>query len=113
MSRFLGCLKFCFNLVVLLVEAVLWIFQIVFWLGRIIRDCLHARASMADDELHCPRGHVIPLRGQVYECSACGWTYEGELLRCMNPECSSPDTSFINCPECGLSVRNPYRYGGQ
>lgn len=56
----------------------------------------------------CPEGHEFATTG-VQTCGACGWTWQGSIWRCTNPECPSPVTAFVGCPECGLSVRNPFR----
>lgn len=60
--------------------------------------------------VRCPRGHVIELTGGPFACGLCGFVYEGHILRCENPECGAP-TSYVDCPTCGLSTRNPYRWG--
>jgi len=99
------------KLVLVGIEAIFWIIHSVLWIVGIGKDVAKASHSLEDGILHCPRGHEVQLEGQVYECSACGYVYEGSFLRCPNPECQAPVTSFVNCPTCGLSVRNPYRYG--
>jgi hypothetical protein len=71
-------------------------------------DFLSARYRMRGGALHCPDGHVIPLEG-VFECSSCGFRYRGSGLVCGNVECRA-HTPYVNC-SCGLSVRNPYRWG--
>ncbi|MFA5061675.1 MAG: hypothetical protein WC526_00835 [Patescibacteria group bacterium] len=104
------------RLALLLLESAFWLFHAVRWLVTIADDFFKAKRLMPAGELHCPRGHlVLPAREkQVAKCEACGWTFEAsgfDILVCKNPECVSPQTSYINCPTCGLSVRNPYRLG--
>lgn len=72
-------------------------------------DIRRGRQSLEQGELVCPRGHRFPVAGGVYHCEGCGFVYEGSALRCANPECGAT-TPYINC-HCGLSVRNPYRWG--
>lgn len=91
-------------------EAVLWLGLGLFGLVVRIRDARLARRNSRDGDLHCPKGHVVPIENGTYECGACGFIYQGSILRCANPECRAV-TPYINCPECTLSVRNPYRYG--
>ena len=100
-------------LVLILIEAVFWVLAGIRLLFTVISGLWHARRALGRGEAVCPRGHVFLLAGQVYECSACGYTYEatGSLLLCPNPECNAPVASFVNCPTCGLSVRNPFRWG--
>lgn len=99
-------------LAVTILEAVLWV-GFVFW-GLVVRglDVRAARRSLSRGKLHCPKGHVVPLENGTYECGECGFVYQGSILRCGNPECRAT-TPYVNCPECGLSVRNPNRYGRQ
>ena len=97
--------------------------QALFWLWHglaqavvIIHDAVLARRTMKGGRLHCPRGHEIPLDltddpDLVLTCEACGFSYAGSALHCSNPECLAPITPYLNCPTCGLSVRNPYRWG--
>ena len=74
-------------------------------------DFVKARRSLRGGVLHCERGHAIETEGGVYQCGRCSFTYRGSLLVCGNPECPSPVTQYVDCPDCGLSVRNPYRWG--
>lgn len=91
-------------------EAVFWIMSLTWGLFVKVADATGAAAAVKDGVLRCPRGHAIPLSAGTYECAACKFTYEGSILKCGNPECGA-STPYINCPECGLSVRNPYRWG--
>ena len=81
-----------------------WVIAFLFGMGTTGYDLAKAFRSWQQGMLCCPRGHEVPTRGQTYECTACGFVYEGSLLKCGNPECQSPVTSFVHCPECGLSV---------
>lgn len=74
-------------------------------------DFAKSRRSLKAGVLHCPRGHAIETEGGVYQCSRCSFTYSGSLLLCRNPECTAPVTPYVDCPDCGISVRNPYRWG--
>lgn len=74
-------------------------------------DFVRSRRSLAGGMLRCPRGHEIETEGGVYQCTRCSFTYRGSMLLCCNPECPSPVTAYLDCPDCGLSVRNPYRWG--
>lgn len=74
-------------------------------------DFAKSRRSLRGGVLHCPRGHAVETEGGVYQCSRCGFAYRGSILYCGNPECPAPITQFLDCPDCGLSVRNPYRWG--
>ncbi len=100
------------KLVLLLFEAVFWVIHAGLCFFGIGRDMVKAGRSMQGGVLHCPRGHAVPLgAGQVYECGACGFVYEGSFLICPNPECQAPITPYVNCPVCGLSIRSPFRWG--
>lgn len=96
--------------VVLVLEAGFWIVSIAWSVFVKTADAAGAAGSVKAGVLRCPRGHAIPLSDGTYECSACKFVYEGSILKCGNPECGAT-TTYINCPECGLSVRNPYRWG--
>lgn len=98
--------------IALFVEAGLWVLHLARELGAIAGDFAKARTTMRGGELYCPRGHVIPLDGEVYECSSCGFVWEGSsMLRCPNVECQARATAIVFCPTCRLSRRNPYRWG--
>jgi len=105
-----GLLRLAVHLALLALETVLWIGLALWGLIVRIKDGHSAFASVKGGSLRCPKGHAVPLSGGTYECSACGFTYQGSILRCGNPECRAI-TPFVNCPECGLSVRNPFRWG--
>lgn len=79
-------------------------------LGRIVVHMLGAMRSLQGGGVRCPRGHVVPLAGERYTCTRCSYTYEGSALQCPNPECRAV-TVHLDCPTCGLSIRNPYRWG--
>lgn len=70
------------------------------------------RASRQARGVRCPQGHRVETSGGTYECASCGWTFgQGKSIwRCANPECRAITTA-ISCPTCGLSVRNPFRWG--
>lgn len=92
-------------------------FELLFRLNRGAKDVsikvddyLKARQLLGPGGIVCPNGHCFPVEGEVYECLACGWVYTGSIFNCTNPECGAT-TQYVNCPECGLSVRNPYRLG--
>lgn len=113
-----GTIKFIWWIIKLTVKAMLLVSEAMFWLLAGLRwvtlvgiDLVRARRSMKGGVLYCPDGHEIPTDNIICECTACGFTYKGSLLKCPNPECTAPVTPFIDCPECGLSVRNPYRWG--
>lgn len=90
--------------------------EATFWAGHVGKnavvksvDLYRACRTMTTDALVCPKGHTIPTTG-VFECRACGFVYQGSAFQCQNPECRAT-TSYLNCPECHLSVRNPFRWG--
>jgi hypothetical protein len=93
-------------------EAVFWVCHGVRRSTAIAGDVAASLATHRGGILRCPRGHAVPIDGEVYQCQACGFTYAGgSVFLCANPECPSPLTPYTNCPTCGLSVRNPWRYG--
>lgn len=97
-----------------IMEGFFWVLQIIFWVIRIIIHRRHAKNATQDGELRCPRGHLIPTHG-TWECTSCSFVYVGSPWLCPNPECPQPFCSHVQCPEpgCGLSQRNPHRYGGR
>lgn len=113
-------MRLLFKLPSLLAEVLLAVGVLLVTLTRalwrstvVIRDARQGLRTLEDGHLRCPRGHFIATSGdgEVYACEACGWTYEnGSIFRCSNPECGAT-TSYVSCPTCGLSVRNPYRWG--
>lgn len=102
--------KLFVSLLLLVCEGIIWLGYILWGLLIRIVDLIHARSSFQDGELHCPQGHLIPTFGETYECSECSAVFTGSIWQCPNPECQAV-TPYINCPDCGLSVRNPYRWG--
>ena len=99
---------FCFKALLLALELLMWV---VYYLRHAVlkgKDVVVGIRSIRSGQLRCPKGHVVPITG-VWECSACSFTWEGSGLRCPNPECGAL-TPFLSCP-CGLSIRNPYRWG--
>lgn len=100
-----------------LVEVAVFLAENVFGLLRAVRrsvaaglDALHNLPALTSGVLRCPRGHAVPTDGERYECTVCGFTYEGSVWVCGNPECGAV-TPYTDCPTCGLSVRSPYRWG--
>lgn len=73
-------------------------------------DLVRARRSLRGGTLHCPRGHAIETEGGVYRCARCNFCYRGSIWVCGSVECGAT-TPYVDCPDCGLSVRNPYRLG--
>jgi rubredoxin len=106
-----GTLKLAWNVLVFPFEALLW-------LQYGSRHALNATADVvklgrvATEGLFCPRDHPVPTVG-TYECTACGFVYQGDVWVCPNPECPAPVATYVHCPTCSLSVRNPYRFGGR
>lgn len=111
MNMAVKMLRLMFSVVLVSIEGVFWIIHGLGWAIGIGKDVVKSRRSMEDGVLRCPRGHEIPLDNLICECTNCGYVYEGSLLQCPNPECQAQITSYVNCPTCGLSVRNPYRFG--
>lgn len=110
-------LKLIFRVFKLGIKAILFVLEIFIWFLYLwwqlffqVKDAGKAIGSVKDRMLSCPLGHMVPLSGGIYECQACGFVYQGSILQCENPECQAI-TPYINCPECHLSVRNPYRWG--
>lgn len=60
-------------------------------------------------DVRCPRDHVLPTIA-IWRCASCDYVWEGSGWICPNRNCGAA-TSHLNCPECSLSVRNPYRLG--
>ena len=78
-----------------------------------ISDFVRARRALRGGVLHCPVGHEVATEGDTYECASCGYRYGGQhasIWECGNVECQAI-TPFVSCPTCGLSCRNPYRWG--
>lgn len=97
------------GLLVSAVEGVCWL---IFGIGQTLHltgEVIDARRRLAGG-LHCERGHIVPTVG-TWECGLCHFRWEGSVWRCANPECHAV-TSFIPCPVCRLSVRNPFRFEG-
>jgi hypothetical protein len=80
---------------------------------RILADAARSRRRLKGGVFHCPEGHEVETEGQTYRCDACGFTYGGHaasIWLCGNPACGAV-TPWVDCPTCGLSCRNPYRWG--
>lgn len=80
---------------------------------RIAGDVREARRALRGGTLHCPIGHEVATEQETYACDACGFVYGGKrasIWICGNPECGAI-TPYVSCPTCGLSCRNPYRWG--
>jgi len=103
-------LKWGFKIILFLMETLIWVFYILFQAILKGSDAFKGMKSYKQGKLICPQGHEVLLSGGIYECGSCGFIYQGSILQCANPECRAT-TPYINCPECGLSVRNPYRWG--
>lgn len=110
--------RFTFEVLVTAVEGVLWIGHGLRQLVLIGWDATRGLWGFRGSMLRCPDGHAFPISGHDlaydFECSACGWRWSakfGTELRCTNVECAAPNAPFVACPTCGLSVRNPFRWG--
>lgn len=99
----------CWRLLVLLVELLFWLLSGARGLTLTLTDAVHARKALTSGILRCPAGHEIPTEG-IFECGKCGFVYKGSAWQCANVECQAL-TVFLNCPTCGLSQRNPHRWG--
>lgn len=96
------CLRFFAKAIVAIAAAA--------WRGCFVAaDAAHSRHLVRGQLLRCPRGHLTPLHG-VFECTKCGYVYDGTVLKCANPECHAT-TAHVACSVCGLSIRSPYRWG--
>ena len=101
-----------FNVAAFIVEAIIWRCYVLITLGVTLADYFAARRALTPDgKLKCPQGHVFEIEYIRCRCDACRFEYFGSPLRCENPECKAPSAPFVNCTECGLSVRNPHRWG--
>jgi hypothetical protein len=109
MKAFIVMLKLAWKTAVFLFELLFWSLRKTWHLGQVATDFVRAEQSMRDGQLHCPNGHAVPTEG-IFECGACKFTYAGSVWLCGNPECQAT-TPYTNCPICGLSVRNPNRWG--
>lgn len=104
----------------LAVEVVELVLRVIFALPRMIAsglriagDVRKARRALRGGTLHCPIGHEVPTEQETYECASCGFVYGGKrasIWICGNPECGAI-TPYVSCPTCGVSCRNPYRWG--
>ena len=112
-------MKAVWNLAKLMFAGASWFATGLFWLfhgAKVASHTLHdvqaARHSLRGGVLRCPDGHEILAAG-VFECGACGWRWRDNAwgLVCPNHECPRPLTSYVQCTTCGLSVRNPWRWG--
>lgn len=113
MMLFIRICRGLFNLLVALFEGVLWIGFFLCQLLVKTSDLVRGLRSFKDGVLICPRGHEVPTEGGTYACQSCGYAYGGDgisIWQCPNPECRAV-TPYVYCPTCGLSVRNPYRWG--
>ncbi len=112
MSPLWNFAKLLFALVSWMVTGVFWLFHGAKVASQTLTDVQDARRTMRDGALRCPDGHII-LPSGIFECGACGWRWRDHAwgLVCPNPECPRPLTSYIQCTTCGLSVRNPSRWG--
>ncbi len=112
-------LGICWTLARFLFRAVEVAWHVVFELlgfttrsGLVLYAAARARRIFPGGMLTCPRGHAVVTDGAdvVFSCSQCGFVYEGgSAWICSNPECQAV-TPYINCA-CGLSIRNPFRWG--
>lgn len=76
-------------------------------------DFVKSRRALRGGALHCPASHEVPTERETYECETCGFVYGGSkasIWICGNRECGAI-TPYVSCPTCGLSCRNPYRWG--
>ena len=112
LSTVFGLLRFLANVVVGVIEGVLWLFHGTRRTVETATDAVHLARVVFGNGLTCPRGHPVPTFG-TYQCSACGFTFEGSAWRCPNPECMAPVSPRTECPTCSLSVRNPCRVGSR
>jgi hypothetical protein len=103
-----------FTVLVVAWSAVLGVCRAVSSGTILLYDFVRSRLAMRGGQLRCPKGHQLLTEGETYCCGSCGFTYGGasaSIWFCGNPECPAPITEYINCPDCGLSRRNPYRWG--
>ena len=103
-------ISLAWGILVFFIEVILWTLSLLRAFVFKLFDYSKARRSFSKGELTCPQGHTIPTEDEIYECTECGFTYTGSIWFCPNPECQAT-TPYVNCPECRLSVRNPYRWG--
>lgn len=90
----------------------------LFWCLSLARTVLVGSADFIGGQwrtrgakMHCPAGHRFSLNDLDLECQGCGYRYRGSALRCPNRECPEPSAAWVNCPQCTLSCRSPYRLG--
>ena len=113
-------LRLLLRLAVLLARVALLCAESVYWIGSFFVgggqrfvDLVAARKRLSDGQLHCPAGHVVPTEHLLLQCEQCSFTYSTDhghsIWYCPNRECQAA-TPFVSC-HCGLSIRNPYRYG--
>ncbi len=107
----LGMVRLAFKVCVLLVEGAFWTRLVARGAKDVLVDATRGLPALTGAPLECPEGHLFDPEGAVYRCEACGWTYRGSPWTCPNPECSASTSPYTNCPICGLSVRNPARWG--
>jgi hypothetical protein len=115
MKLLVSITKVTFNIAVGVFVAVCWGLFSLMKASAVVSDFARAHPWHLRPEVLCPLGHTIPtnteMSGAFYECQSCHWVAQGSYWGpCGNPECCST-AAFIGCPTCGLSVRNPYRWG--
>jgi len=91
------------------VGALIWTLGTL-WLG-VVASCRGVRIVgrlplLLSKTLRCPRGHAVPAYG-VFSCGTCRAQFEGYAFSPC-PSCGGL-ASYIACPSCGLSVRDPLR----
>ncbi len=76
-----------------------------YWVSRLVGMTIGAWILITRDSFLCPGcGESISLLGR-WECSMCGYTYDGFFfVRCAVCRAVPP---YIKCQVCGVGVQNP------
>ena len=106
----MGFTLFIIKFIIIIFEGCFWLMHFAYVVSVKIFDANRALQTVQGGALHCPEGHLIETEDEAYECTVCNYTYIGSIWICANPECRAV-TPYVNCPICGISVRNPYRWG--
>ncbi len=102
--------RFVWQVLVAVIAGCIWLVRFLVRAVLVVVDACAALRSVRGGELRCVRGHVIQTEGATWECSRCGFRWEGSAWMCANPECGAT-TPYLNCADCGLSRRSPFRWG--
>ncbi len=104
-----GTVKWIVRALAAVLRAAWWMLATA-WIGvatlRRLAASLQALSAAGNDQLPCPRGHLVPVFG-VFDCGTCHALHEGwAFSRCR--VCGNT-AGWTPCPVCSLPVLNPLR----